>query len=63
MPKSVIIPVPPLACAATGGIHTPTMSPCLPITPAEIAEAADGARERLALKGADNVKFQTVNLA
>lgn len=54
MPKSVIIPVPPLACAATDGIHTPTMSPYLPITPAEIAEAAAEAAEaggRLALKG------------
>ncbi|MEM7208629.1 MAG: 3-keto-5-aminohexanoate cleavage protein [Pseudomonadota bacterium] len=38
MPKSVII-----TCAATGGIHTPTMSPYLPITPAQIAEAAIGA--------------------
>ncbi len=35
MPKSVII-----TCAPTGGIHTPTMSPHLPITPAEIATAS-----------------------
>lgn len=27
-----------ITCAATGSIHTPTMSPHLPITPAEIAE-------------------------
>jgi uncharacterized protein (DUF849 family) len=33
--KSVII-----TCAPTGGIHTPTMSPHLPITPEEIATAA-----------------------
>jgi uncharacterized protein (DUF849 family) len=35
MTKSVII-----TCAVTGGIHTPTMSPFLPVTPAEIAKAA-----------------------
>src|SRR5260221_5719683 len=34
----VIIP-----CAVTGSIHTPSMSPHLPITPDEIAEAAIGA--------------------
>ncbi len=34
-----------ITCAATGGIHTPTMSPYLPITPAEIADAAVGAAE------------------
>ena len=40
MPKSVII-----TCAVTGGIHTPTMSPYLPVKPSEIAEAAIGASE------------------
>jgi uncharacterized protein (DUF849 family) len=35
MSKPVII-----TCAPTGGIHTPTMSPHLPVTPEEIAEAA-----------------------
>ncbi|MEM1198638.1 MAG: 3-keto-5-aminohexanoate cleavage protein [Pseudomonadota bacterium] len=40
MAKSVII-----TCAATGGIHTPTMSPYLPITPQEIATAAIEAAE------------------
>jgi uncharacterized protein (DUF849 family) len=40
MSKSVII-----TCAVTGGIHTPTMSPYLPVTPAEIAQAAIGAAE------------------
>ena len=35
MPKPVII-----TCAPTGSIHTPTMSPYLPITPSEIATAA-----------------------
>jgi uncharacterized protein (DUF849 family) len=34
-----------ITCAVTGGIHTPTMSPHLPITPNEIAEAAIGAAE------------------
>ena len=38
MKKPVII-----TCAPTGGIHTPTMSPYLPITPNEIADAAIGA--------------------
>ncbi|MFN3641888.1 MAG: 3-keto-5-aminohexanoate cleavage protein [Gemmobacter sp.] len=34
-----------ITCAVTGGIHTPTMSPHLPITPDEIAEAAIGAAD------------------
>ena len=40
MNKPVII-----TCAPTGGIHTPTMSPHLPITPAEIATASIEAAE------------------
>ena len=35
MPKPIII-----TCAPTGGIHTPTMSPHLPVTPDEIATAS-----------------------
>ncbi len=35
MGKSVIV-----TCAPTGGIHTPTMSPHLPVTPEEIASAS-----------------------
>lgn len=35
MSKPVII-----TCAPTGGIHTPTMSPHLPVTPEEIAQAS-----------------------
>ena len=38
--KKVII-----TCAVTGAIHTPSMSPHLPITPDEIADAALGAAE------------------
>lgn len=38
--KSVII-----TCAPTGGIHTPTMSPYLPITPQQIADASLGAAD------------------
>jgi uncharacterized protein (DUF849 family) len=34
-----------ITCAVTGSIHTPTMSPYLPITPQEIADAAVGAAE------------------
>jgi uncharacterized protein (DUF849 family) len=34
-----------ITCAVTGAIHTPTMSPHLPITPDEIANAAVGAAE------------------
>ena len=34
-----------ITCAVTGAIHTPTMSPHLPITAAEIADAAIGAHE------------------
>ena len=40
MPKPVII-----TCAPTGGIHTPTMSSHLPVTPDEIAQAAIEAAE------------------
>jgi len=40
MAKPVII-----TCAPTGSIHTPTMSPYLPITPAEISKAAIDAAE------------------
>lgn len=29
-----------ITCAPTGGIHTPTMSPALPVTPDEIAQAS-----------------------
>jgi uncharacterized protein (DUF849 family) len=34
-----------ITCAVTGAIHTPSMSPYLPVTPEEIAEAAVGAAE------------------
>ncbi len=34
-----------ITCAVTGSVHTPTMSPHLPVTPSEIAEAAVGAAE------------------
>ena len=34
-----------ITCAVTGSIHTPTMSPHLPLTPDEVAEAAIGAAE------------------
>src|SRR5512145_652254 len=34
-----------ITCAVTGSIHTPTMSPHLPVTPDEVAEAAIGAAE------------------
>ncbi|MER9259903.1 3-keto-5-aminohexanoate cleavage protein [Mesorhizobium sp. M0619] len=34
-----------ITCAVTGSIHTPTMSPHLPITPSEIVDAAVGAAE------------------
>jgi uncharacterized protein (DUF849 family) len=40
MPRKVMI-----TCAVTGAIHTPSMSPHLPITAAEIAEAAIGAAD------------------
>ena len=34
-----------ITCAVTGSIHTPSMSPHLPVTPNEIADAAIGAAE------------------
>ena len=40
MPSKVI-----LTCAVTGAIHTPSMSPHLPVTPEEIADAAIAAAE------------------
>ena len=39
-PRSVII-----TCAVTGSIHTPSMSPHIPVTPKQIADAAVGAAE------------------
>jgi uncharacterized protein (DUF849 family) len=38
-----------ITCAVTGAIHTPSMSPHLPITPGQILDAA--------VKGADRVAF------
>ena len=40
MSRKVII-----TCAVTGAIHTPSMSPYLPVTPEEIAQSAIGAAE------------------
>ena len=40
-PKKKVI----ITCAITGSIHTPTMSPHLPITPDEIAQQAIGAAQ------------------
>ncbi|MDH5261839.1 MAG: 3-keto-5-aminohexanoate cleavage protein, partial [Gammaproteobacteria bacterium] len=40
MAKKIII-----TCAATGSIHTPTMSPYLPVTPQEIADQSVAAAE------------------
>ena len=34
-----------ITCAVTGAIHTPSMSPHLPVTPEQIADAAIGAAE------------------
>jgi uncharacterized protein (DUF849 family) len=34
-----------ISCAITGSIHTPSMSPHLPVTATEIAESALGAAE------------------
>lgn len=34
-----------ISCAVTGSIHTPSMSPHLPVTPQEIADAAVGAAQ------------------
>ncbi len=39
-PRKVII-----SCAVTGAIHTPSMSPYLPVTPEQIGDAAVGAAE------------------
>lgn len=41
MPKHKVI----ITCAVTGAIHTPSMSPYLPVTPKEIADAAISAAE------------------
>ncbi len=39
-PRKIVI-----TCAVTGSIHTPSMSPYLPVTPREIADAAVGAAQ------------------
>ena len=36
-----------ITCAVTGSIHTPSMSPHLPITPQQIADNAIGAAEEI----------------
>ena len=41
MPQRKVI----ITCAVTGSIHTPSMSPHLPVTPREITDAAVGAAE------------------
>jgi hypothetical protein len=41
-----------ITCAVTGAIHTPSMSPHLPITADEIADAALGAHEGRRCRGA-----------
>ena len=46
--KKVII-----TCAVTGSIHTPSMSPHLPVTPQQIADNAIGAAEAGAAEDAD----------
>ena len=43
-----------ITCAVTGSVHTPTMSPYLPITPDQIAGEA---RAMLSLKASDRVAF------
>ena len=49
-----------ITCAVTGSIHTPSMSPHLPITPQQIADAAvqavdAGAAQGFKVSGADMV--------
>src|ERR1700739_136289 len=46
-----------ISCAITGAIHTPSMSPYLPVTPDQIAEASIGA----AKAGAAIVHLQARN--
>ena len=47
-------------CAVTGAIHTPTMSPYLPITPDQIASEAIAAATRLRrLRSVDFAKART----
>ena len=45
-----------ITCAVTGAIHTPSMSPYLPVTPGQIASPHE-VREALGLKGRDHVAF------
>ena len=44
-----------ITCAVTGAIHTPSMSPHLPVTAEEIAEAAIGAAEAGVKEGKQRV--------
>ena len=46
-----------ITAAVTGSIHTPTMSPYLPITPEQIADDAVAACRILGLNGLDRVNF------
>jgi uncharacterized protein (DUF849 family) len=44
-----------IICAITGAIHIPSMSPYLPVTPQQIAEAATAAAEAGAAMRAGNL--------
>jgi uncharacterized protein (DUF849 family) len=49
-----------ITCAATGAIHTPSMSPHLPVTPQDIMDSSGGwaqAWQILQLKGAEQARF------
>ena len=45
-----------ITCAITGAIHTPSMSPYLPVTPQQIAEAAIAAAEAVHLEEKQRLK-------
>jgi hypothetical protein len=49
-----------ITCAVAGAIHTPSMSPHLPVTPEEIVEASIGAAEAGAARSNTSGSFSPV---
>ena len=47
-----------ISCAITGAIHTPTMSPHIPITPDEIAQASIEAAEAGVFPGGNKMTLK-----
>ena len=52
-----------ITCAITGAIHTPSMSPYLPVTPDEIAQSAIEAAEAVEIEGRQEAEVLLFDMA